>query len=101
MPEEPKTVCRTPATGRSGTTNIPTRKYDAVRAAVLSAIKVAGVQGLPFKNLPYEVKAWLSGDQLARLGSVGWHTTSVKLNMEVEGEIKRLPKVTPQRLIIG
>jgi len=38
---------------------------------------------------------------LARLGSVGWHTTTVKLNMEVKGELQRLSGVNPQRLIRG
>ncbi len=72
-----------------------------MRAAVLTAIAASGPDGVAFADLPGQVQGQLDDDQLVRLGSVGWHTTSVKLNMEVEGEIKRLPKVTPQRLIIG
>lgn len=98
---EPKTACRTPAEGRDGVTNIPTWKYDAVRRAVLAAVGGAGSDGLAFNDLPAAVKGKLTADELSRLGSVGWHTTTVKLNMEVEGDIKRLPGISPQRLILG
>jgi len=35
------------------------------------------------------------------LGSWGWHFTTVKLNMEVEGELLRAEGVSPQQLILG
>jgi Family of unknown function (DUF6958) len=97
---EGKTACRTPSKGRAGVTNIPTWKYDALRDAILAAIGAAGADGLAFSELPEAVKSRLSPDQLARLGSVGWHVTTVKLNLEVEGEIARMPGVVPQRLIL-
>ncbi|MEL6686027.1 MAG: hypothetical protein AAFP97_00220 [Pseudomonadota bacterium] len=95
---EEKVVCRTPTEGRSGTTSIPKWKYDCVRLAALEVIKSAGSEGLPFSKLPEAVRAKLSEDQLSKLGSLGWHVTTVKLNMEVEGEIKRLSG-SPQRLV--
>ncbi len=94
------TTCRTPSTGRRGATNIPTWKYTVVRAAILAAIGAAGDDGLAFSELPEAVESRLSDDHLVRVGSVGWHVTTVKLNMEVEGEISRLPGVVPQRLVL-
>lgn len=101
MMDEPKTECRTPAKGRDGVTNIATWKYDAVRGAILSVLKSAGAEGAKFAELPEAVKSRLSADHLDKMGSVAWHTTSVKLNMEVEGEIKRLTGVAPQRLVMA
>lgn len=99
MQDEPKTVCRTPTDGRDGVTRIPTWKYEAIRAAILGAVDEAGPEGLPFGALAQEVSARLEPELRARLGSVPWHVTSVKLNMEVEGEIARLPGRGPQRLV--
>ena len=94
-----KVECRTPAEGRDGVTRIPKWKYDCVRDAILEAVAGAGSQGLKFSALKNEVGDRLTEDQQSRLGSLGWHVTTVKLNMEVEGEIARLPG-TPQRLVI-
>ena len=38
-------------------------------------------------------------DERAALGNVMWYTTTVKLEMEVAGEIRRVDGVTPQRLV--
>ena len=89
-----KTVCRTP--NAEGTTSIPTRKYEAVRAAILDAV---GEDGLAFSELKSAVGERLSADELDRLGSLGWHVTTVKLEMEVAGDIARVEGVTPQRLV--
>jgi Family of unknown function (DUF6958) len=35
---------------------------------------------------------------LATLGSVGWYTTSVNLDLEARGLIERVPGAQPQRL---
>lgn len=96
-----KVECRTPAEGRDGITRIPRWKYDAVRAAILAEVKAAGPDGAAFSDLAQAVSARLTDDDRARLGSVSWHTTVVKLNMEVTGEIVRLPKITPQRIALG
>ncbi len=96
---EEKTACRTPATGRDGVTHIPRWKYDILRAAILDAVAGSGDAGFAFADLKEAVRARLSPDTLDRLGSLGWHITVVKLNMEVEGELRRIPKVTPQRIV--
>jgi len=101
MNDSARTICRTPAAGRDGTVSIPTWKYDAVRAAILDVVAGAGDDGFPFSALPAAVKARMTDDVLARLGSVGWHTTTVKLNMEVDGDLRRVEGKGPQRLILA
>ncbi|MDJ0825002.1 MAG: hypothetical protein QNJ16_05805 [Rhodobacter sp.] len=96
MPEV--VACRTPAEGRDGVVNVPTWKYAAVRQAILAVVAEAGPEGVRFSALAGAVKARLPDHVLARLGSVGWHVTTVKLNMEVESELVRL-KGSPQRLV--
>ena len=93
---EDRTPCRTP--NADGVTNIPTWKFEAIRTAILAAVDEAGPEGLPFGQVATEVKERLSADELADLGSVGWHATSVKLELEVRGEIFRMPGVSPQRI---
>lgn len=100
MTHEPKTDCRTPAEGRDSVTRIPMWKYDACRAAILKAVAAAGEDGLSFKALADMVRERPSADQQERLGSVGWHVTCVKLNMEVDGELARLPGQGPQRIVL-
>ena len=93
---EDRTPCRTP--NADGVTNIPTWKFQAVRTAILAAVDAAGDEGLPFSAVSAEVKSRLNADDLARLGSVGWHATSVKLELEVRGEIARMDGISPQRI---
>lgn len=94
---EQKTRCRTP--NADGVTNIPTWKFDVLRAAILASIDAAGADGLLFRTLPEVVKARLSVDEKSRMGSVGWHVTTIKLELEVRGEIARVAARSPQRLI--
>ncbi len=91
-----RTPCRTP--NADGVTNIPTWKFEAVRGAILAAVDEAGPEGLLFKDVSPEVKARLSEEDLSNLGSVGWHATSVKLELEVRGEIARVTGTSPQRI---
>jgi hypothetical protein len=93
---QPRTPCRTP--NADGVTNIPTWKFDAARSAILSAIDAADPDGLAFKDLSKEVAARLDSDTKSQFGSIGWHTISVKLEMEVRGEITRVAGKSPQRL---
>ena len=88
------TTCRTP--NASGTTNIPTWKFDALRTAILDAV---GDDGIVFKDLKPAVETRLDADTLSRLGSIGWHLTTVKLEMEVAGDIARVEGSKPQRLV--
>ena len=94
-----KIICRTP--NAKGTTRIPRWKFETIHAAILAALDDAGPSGLAFSDLSEDVESRLSRDELERLGSVGWHVTSVKLELEVRGEIIRVAGETPQRLTRG
>ena len=98
MVEALKIICRTPTQGRSGVTRIPKWKYDCVKAAILGAFDQAPHGRVQFKNLADMARLHLTEDQLTNLGSVKWHVTTVKLNMEVEGELCRVPGLKPQTL---
>ena len=95
--EDKKVVCETPTLGKKPT-RIAKWKYDIVRQAILNSIPKKG-DGLLFKELPEKVKHELSIHDKTRLGSIGWYTTCVKLDMEVKGEIMRVSGSKPQRLI--
>lgn len=73
-------------------------KYDLVRGAILKSIPNKG-DGVLFKDLPGQVKQAIATQDLKKLGSVFWYTTVVKLNLEVDGEIKRVEGLSPQRLL--
>lgn len=72
-----------------------------MRAAILEAVGAAGPDGLLFSALSGEVRRRLAAATLETLGSVGWHSTTVKLELEVRGEIGRLPGKGPQRLVLA
>ncbi len=91
-------VCRTPTPG-SKPTRIQRWKFEAVRRAILEVLPVEP-PGVPFMStLPDLVEAALTPEERASLGSVGWYTTTVKLELEVRGEIARVPGVSPQHLV--
>lgn len=94
MHQEEKVVCETPTPGKKPT-RIDKWKYDLLRSAILSVIPDEGVE---FNQLPQLVQNQLTPDELQRLGSVSWYTTTVKLDMEVKGEIERVPGAKPQLL---
>ena len=83
---EEKVGCRTPAEGRDGVTNIPRWKFDALREAILTVVSRGDIR---FSELKEAVRGELSEDVLSKLGSLGWHMTCVKLELEVRGEIAR------------
>lgn len=94
MDDASRTLCRTP--NASGTTRIATWKFDLLRAAILDAL---GDDGLAFKDLGSAVTARLDAQTRDKLGSLGWHMTTVKLEMEVAGEIARVAGRAPQYLV--
>lgn len=69
-----------------------------MRAAILDAVPRVG-PGVAAKDLAMLVAERLPDDLLDRLGSVNWHTTTVKLQMEVAGELRRVEKIVPQHLL--
>jgi len=72
---------------------IDRQKYEAIKAAVLAAI--AAARELPFSQLAEAVEARL---KTPFDGSIGWYTTTVKLDLEARGLIERVPGKQPQHL---
>jgi len=95
--DDSKIECHTPTPGKQSA-RIPAWKYRVIRDAILKIVP-AELPGIAAKDLPSLIPDYLTAKQLAELGSVKWHATSVKLNMEVEGELIRVPGVKPQSLI--
>lgn len=93
---EEKVICETPTPGKQPT-RIARWKYELVRSTIL-AILLTNDEGIEFSRLSEMVERQIPQEDLKRLGSVSWYTTTVKLDMEVKGEIERVPGVTPQRL---
>lgn len=94
---EERVACRTPAPGKMGVTRIPKWKFDAVRAAILETLADGPV---PFSQLTARVGDRLTGSDKDHMGSLGWHTTTVKLELEVRGEICRLDRPGKQMLAL-
>ena len=95
-----KTACRTPSSGKDGVTNIPSWKYEVVKHAILKAMTSQNGDAVSFNNLRSLAKAHIPDETLGKLGSWGWHFTTVKLNMEVEGQIERVKDSSPQQLVL-
>jgi hypothetical protein len=94
--EEDKVLCETPTPGKQPT-RIAKWKYELVRSAILAEVPDDD-KGVEFNRLAELVERRIPAEELKRLGSVSWYTTTVKLDMEVNGEIKRVAGVIPQRL---
>lgn len=81
--------------GKTGV-NIDKRKYDTVRGAILQSLQEHGT--LTFGDLTAEVRRRLEG---TFAGSISWYVTTVKLDLEARGEVLRVPKSSPQRLVLS
>lgn len=94
MNSDNKVECRTPTPGK-----LPTRierwKIDGVHRAILAVLPPDG-EGIAFSDLTVLVEATLTTLERAEMGSIFWYTTTVKLEMEVRGEIRRAPQASPQ-----
>jgi hypothetical protein len=95
MTDEERVVCETPTPGKKPT-RIHKWKYDLLRRIILEIVE--GTDGVEFRNLPGLIESRLSVEQRENLGSVSWYTVSVKLDMEVKGDIERVPRAKPQKL---
>lgn len=71
--------------------NISKEKYDIIRSAILCVLQ--GQKEITFMNLSRAVEKEVNGNFD---GSVTWYVTTVKLDMEARGEIKRVPSSRPQ-----
>lgn len=78
-------------TGKQGT-NIDHTKYEAMKQAILTTLQEH--EGLTFREAQRFVEDKLNG---SFEGSIGWYYTTVKLDLEARGLIKRVGG-SPQRL---
>jgi len=78
--------------GKNGV-KIDRNKYNIVRAAILEVL--SSVEETTFTALMADVEVPLNGKFD---GSIGWYTTTVKLDLETRGEIERVPGSKPQRI---
>lgn len=71
-------------------------KYDAMREAILENVRRHG-------RMTFTELAALVGEQLHGNfdGSVMWYYTTVKLDLEARGEIRRVPRSRPQMVELG
>ncbi len=93
-----RVLCRTPTLYKKPT-RIAQWKFELVRERILAALSQAE-KPLPFAQLAGLVGKTLTPAQRKDLGSMGWHVTCVKLELECAGEIARAVGAGPQRLVL-
>ena len=71
--------------------NISKEKYEIIRKAILSTLQAT--KEITFMNLSRAVEKEVNGNFE---GSVTWYVTTVNLDLEARGEIKRVPNSRPQ-----
>jgi hypothetical protein len=71
--------------------NISRKKYEIIRKVILSTLHAH--KEMTFMKLSRAVEKELNGDFE---GSVNWYVTTVKLDLEARGKIKRVPHSRPQ-----
>jgi len=86
-----KDVIRTLHPEKKQGVNISRDKYEIIRKAILATLRVR--KEMTFMNLSRAVEKEVNGNFE---GSVTWYVTTVKLDMEARGEIKRVPNSRPQ-----
>ena len=71
--------------------NISREKYEIIRKAILSTLRAQ--KEMTFMKLSRAGEKQMNGDFE---GSVMWYVTTVKLDLEARGEVKRVPHSRPQ-----
>ena len=71
--------------------NISREKYEMIRKAILCVMQEQ--KEITFMNLSRAVEKEVNGNFE---GSVVWYVTTVKLDLEARGQIKRVPNSRPQ-----
>jgi hypothetical protein len=71
--------------------NISREKYEIIRKAILSTLRQH--KELTFMKLSHAVEKEMRGKFE---GSVMWYVTTVKLDLEARGEVRRVPNSRPQ-----
>lgn len=95
MSEEERIQTLNPDPNKAGS-NISRVKYDQVRRAIITALQQAGQ--LTFTELRTAVETQLEGHFE---GSISWYYTTVKLDLETRGIVRRLGSGSPQRIELG
>lgn len=70
---------------------ISREKYEIIRKAIMNTLRKQ--KEITFMNLSRAVEKEVNGNFE---GSVIWYVTTVKLDLEARGEIKRVPSSRPQ-----
>ena len=94
-----KVLMHNPNTGQPDR-HIDADRYEAVRKAILKAVPRSG-PGVIFTDLFKTVPTHLPNGKIPGGGAINWYTTVVKLHMEAQGELRRVPGSKPQRLLRG
>ena len=76
--------------------NISRYKYEIIRKAILSTLRQH--KELTFTKLTRAVEKEVNGNFD---GSVMWYVTTVKLDLEARGDVKRVPNSRPQLVKLG
>ena len=76
--------------------NINKEKYEIIRKSILSVLRAQ--KEMPFMKLSQAVEKEVHGNFE---GSVMWYVTTVKLDMEARGEVRRVPNSRPQLVKLG
>jgi hypothetical protein len=86
-----KNIIRTLHPEKKQGVNISKEKYDIIRQAILSTLREQ--KEMTFMKLSHAVEKKVNGNFE---GSVTWYVTTVKLDLEARGQIKRVPNSRPQ-----
>ena len=98
MPAAKETVaCRTPTPGKTAK-RIAKDKFDLLRKTILKLTPKRG-DGVVFTDLWDLVAKELTPAERKAVGSIPWNVTTVKLELEVRGELVRVEGSNPQRLL--
>jgi hypothetical protein len=71
--------------------NISKEKYEIIRKAIMTTLRAQ--KEISFMNLSRAVEKEVNG---TFEGSVMWYVTTVKLDLEARGTLKRVPNSRPQ-----
>lgn len=86
-----KDIIRTLHPEKKQGVNISREKYEIIRKAILSVLRTQ--KEMPFNKLSQAVEKEVRGNFE---GSVMWYVTTVKLDLEARGDVKRVPNSRPQ-----
>ena len=84
------TICTLHPQKKQGV-NISRQKYEIIRKVILATLRQH--KEMPFMKLSRAVEEEVNG---TFEGSVMWYVTTVKLDLEARGTVKRVPNSRPQ-----